>query len=144
MRGKKIEEMKALTAEALRKQGLSIENGTIRSAGIVDIHGLAVVTATVDTDGGTCSLGNLTAGQYTRCDKTIRGTRYGFEAMLWLMAVAGVDRSDNLGGQYIRVAFDEDGMAQCIGHIVKDVWLDFKMLAEGIHAEDNIKTEHIA
>lgn len=137
MRGKKIEEMKALTAEYLRKQGLSIENGTIRSAGITEINGLAVVTAVVDTaDGGTCSLGNLTAGQYIRCDKTIRGTRYGFEAMLWLMAVTGVDRSEDLGGQYIRVAFNKDGMAQCIGHIVKDVWLDFKMLSEGIREED--------
>lgn len=137
MRSKKIEEMKVLTAEALHKQGLTIENGTIRSAGIVEINGLAVVTATIDTaDGGTCSLGNLTAGQFIRCDKTIRGTRYGFEALLWLMAVAGVDRSEDLGGQYIRVAFNEDGMAQCIGHIVKDTWLDFKMLAEGIHEED--------
>lgn len=137
MRSKKIEEMKVLTAEALRKQGLSIENGTIRLAGITEINGLAVVTAVVDAaDGGTCSLGNLTAGQYIRYDKTIRGTRYGFEAMLWLMAVAGVDRSEDLGGQYIRVAFNKDGMAQCIGHIVKDVWLDFKMLSEGIHEED--------
>ena len=137
MRSKKIEEMKALTAEALRQQGLSIENGTIRSAGISEINGLAVVTTTIDTaDGGTCSLGNLTAGQYIRHDKTIRGTRYGFEALLWLMAVTGVDHSEDLGGQYIRVAFDKDGMAKCIGHIVKDVWLDFKMLAEGIHDEE--------
>jgi len=137
MRSEKIEEMKVLTAEALRKQGLTIENGTIRSAGITEINGLAVVTATIDTaDGGICSLGNLTAGQFMRCDKTIRGTRYGFEALLWLMAVAGVDRSEDLGGQYIRVAFNEDGMAQCIGHIVKDTWLDFKMLAEGIREED--------
>lgn len=136
MRSKKIEEMKALTEKYLLKQGLSIENGAIRSAGIAEINGLAVVTATIATaDGGTCSLGNLTAGQYIRCDKTIRGTRYGFEAMLWLMAVAGVDRSEDLGGQYIRVAF-KDGRAQCIGHIVKDVWLDFKMLAEGIHEEE--------
>lgn len=138
MRSKKIEEMKALTAEYLRKQGLSIENGTLRSAGITEVNGLAVVAAIVDTaDGGTCSLGNLTAGQFIRCDKTIRGTRYGFEVMLWLMAVAGIDRSEDLGGQYVRVAFNEDGMAQCIGHIVKDVWLDFKMLAEGIHDEDD-------
>lgn len=140
MRSEKIEEMKVLTAKALREQGLTIENGTIRSAGIAEINGLAVVTTTVDmADGGTCSLGNLTAGQFLRCDKTIRGTRYGFEAMLWLMAVAGVDRSEDLGGQYIRVAFNEDGMAQCIGHIVKDTWLDFKMLADGIHDEAPIK-----
>ena len=137
MRSKKIEELKALTAEALLKKGFTIENGTTREAGITEINGLAVVTTTVDmAGGGTCSLGNLTAGQYIRCDKTIRGTRYGFEALLWLMAVAGVDRSDDLGGQYVRVAFDKDGIARCIGHIVKDVWLDFKLLSEGIHEEE--------
>lgn len=140
MRSKKIEEMKALSAEYLRKQGLSLENGTICSAGIVEINGLAVVSATVNmADGSTCSLGNLTAGQFICHDKTIRGTRYGLEALLWLMAVAGVERSEDLGGQYVRVAFDKDGMAKCIGHIVKDTWLDFKQLAEGIHDEDDHK-----
>lgn len=78
-------------------------------------------------DGGTCTVGDLTAGQFL--DKDIRGTRYGCEAMLWLMAVVGVNHSSEIGGQYVRVAFDKDGHATCIGHIVKNIWLNFKMLA---------------
>lgn len=135
MRSKKIEEMKALTAEALRKQGLTIENGTLREAGLRDANGLAVVFTIVDmAGGGTCTVGDLTAGQFL--DKDIRGTRYGCEAMLWLMAVVGVNHSAKIGGQYVRVAFDKGGHATCIGHIVEDIWLDFKMLAEGIREED--------
>ena len=63
------------------------------------------------------------------------------EALLWLMAVAGVKRSDDLGGQYVRVAFDETGVAQYIGHIVNDIWLDFKVLAKGIKDEEPAKKE---
>lgn len=132
MRSTTIEEMKELTAEILSKRGYIIENGTLRKAGLGDANGLAVVSAIVDmAGGGTCTIGDLTAGQFL--DKDIRGTRYGCEAMLWLMAVAGVSHSSEIGGQYVRVAFDKDGRATCIGHSVKDTWLDFKMLAEGIN-----------
>jgi len=59
--------------------------------------------------------------------------------MLWLMAVVGVSHSSEIGGQYVRVAFNKDGHATCIGHIVEDIWLNFKMLAAGIRAEDDAK-----
>jgi len=138
MRSTAIEEMKELTAEILTKRGYTIENGTLREAGLGDANGLAVVSAIVDmADGGTCTVGDLTAGQFL--DKDIRGTRYGCEAMLWLMAVVGVNHSSEIGGQYVRVAFDKDGRATCIGHIVKNIWLNFKMLAAGIRAEDDVK-----
>ena len=140
MRSAAIEEMKGLTAEILRKRGYTIENGTLRMAGLGDVNGVAVVSAIVDmAGGGACTVGDLTAGQFP--DKQIRGTRYGCEAILWLMAVVGVGHSSDIGGQYVRVAFDKGGHATCIGHIVEDTWLDFKMLAAGIHAEDDMKKE---
>ena len=135
-----IEEMKELTAVILRKRGYTIENGTLRKAGLGDANGLVVVSAIVDmAGGGTCTIGDLTAGQFL--DKDIRGTRYGCEAMLWLMAVVGVSHSSEIRGQYVRVAFDKDGRAAYIGHIVKDIWLNFKTLSAGIRAEDDIKKE---
>ncbi len=138
MRSTTIEEMKELSAEILRKRGYTIENGTLREAGLGDANGIAIVSAIVDmAGGGTCTVGDLTAGQFL--DKQICGTRYGCEAMLWLMAVVGVNHSSEIGGQYVRVAFNKDGHATCIGHIVKDIWLNFKMLAVGIRAEDDAK-----
>lgn len=142
MRSTTIEEMKELSAEILRKRGYTIENGTLRKAGFGDANGIAIVSAIVDmAGGGTCTVGDLTAGQFL--DKQIRGTRYGCEAMLWLMAVVGVNHSSEIGGQYVRVAFNKDGHATCIGHIVEDIWLNFKMLAAGIRAEDGIKEESV-
>lgn len=142
MRSTAIEEMKELTAEILAKRGYTIENGTLREAGLGDANGLAVVPAIVDmAGGGTCTVGDLTAGQFL--DKQIRGTRYGCEAMLWLMAVVGVNHTSKIGGQYVRVAFDKEGHATCIGHIVKNIWLNFKMLAAGIRSEDDVKERDV-
>lgn len=139
-----LEEMKGISAEILRKRGYTIENGIIREAGIRVVDGRAIVSVLIDTAcGGTCSVGNIAAGQFRAECKQFRGTRYGFEALLWIMAATGVDNSSEIGGQYVRVAFDKDGRAACIGHIVQGVWLDFKMLEAGIHAEDDIKKERV-
>lgn len=139
MRHAKIEEMKSITAKQLKAEGYVIENGTFKHAGIDEVNGVAVVSTTiVFDDGGACMLGILSAGQYIPFDKSIRGSRYGSEAMLWLMAVAGVDHSEDLVGRLVRVAFDKDERAKYIGHITKDIWFNFDMLAEGIRSEDDI------
>lgn len=136
-----IEAMKATDVKMLRDAKYTIENGTIEHAGLDEVNGVMVVNATIQFagGGGACSLGGLTCGQFIPFDKTIRGSRFGMEALLWLMAVAGVDHSEGLGGQYVRVAFDETGRARYIGHIVKDIWLDFERLAKGIKGEDTGK-----
>lgn len=140
MRDAKINQMKAIDAAYLTgSEKLTIENGILERAGISEIEGVAIVDAIVKFRGGGCAIGGNTVGQYNRYDKTIRGSRYGLEALLWLMAVAGVDRSDQLGGQYVRVAFDEEGRAKYIGHIYEDTWLSLGMLAEGIKAEDEAR-----
>lgn len=132
-----IEALKATNTAMLRDAKYTIENGTLHKAGIYDVNGVACVEAVVHfPGGGGATLGGLTCGQFNPDYQTFRGTRYGMEALLWLMAVAGVKRSDELGGQYVRVAFDETGKSRYIGHIVKDIWLDFEKLAKGIQDED--------
>jgi hypothetical protein len=137
-----IEALKAINTAMLRDAKYTIENGTLCKAGIYDVNGVACVEAVVHfPGGGGATLGGLTCGQFNPDYLTFRGTRYGMEALLWLMAVAGVERSDDLGGQYVRVAFDEAGKAQYIGHIVRDIWLNFETLAKGLHDEEPAKKE---
>ena len=138
-----IEAMKATDIKMLREAKYTIENGTLRKAGIYDANGVACIEAVVYfAGGGGATLGGLACGQFNPHYKTFRGTRYGMEALLWLMAVAGVERSDDLGGQYVRVAFDETGKARYIGHIIHDIWLDFEKLAIGIRDEEPSKKEN--
>lgn len=136
-----IEAMKATDIKMLREAKYTIENGILSKAGIYGANGVACIEASVHFPdrGGGATLGGLTCGQFNPPYKTFRGTRYGMEALLWLMAVAGVERSDDLGGQYVRVAFDETGKARYIGHIVRDIWLDFERLAKGVSDEEPAK-----
>lgn len=137
-----IEAMKTTDIKMLREAKYTIENGVLNAAGIYDANGVACIEAVVYfPGGGGATLGGLPCGQFNAHYKTFRGTRYGMEALLWLMAVAGVERSDALGGQYVRIAFDETGKAQYIGHIVHDIWLDFKVLVKGIRDEEPAKKE---
>lgn len=136
-----IEAMKSTSTKMLRESKYAIENGTLSKAGIYDANGVACIEAVVHFDGVGVTLGGLTCGQFNPHYKTFRGTHYGMEALLWLMAVAGVERSDELGGQYVRVAFDETGRARYIGHIVQDTWLDFERLAKAIQDEESSKEE---
>lgn len=136
-----IEAMKATDTAMLRDARYTIENGTLSKAGIYNANGVACIEAVVSFPNGGTTLGGLTCGQFNPHYKTFQGSRYGMEALLWLMAIAGVERSDDLGGQYVRVAFDEEGKAQYIGHIVRDIWLDFETLAKGLHDEESAKKE---
>lgn len=125
-----VETMKAIDSGQLRKLGYTIENGTLSEASIGDINGCAVVSATVLFNHGGCTLGGNSCGQFIPSDKQIRGCKFGFECLLWLMAVAGVENSSRLGGQYVRVAFNKDEKAEFIGHIVKDIWFSFEHLRQ--------------
>ena len=136
-----IEAMKATDAKMIRDAKYTIENGTLSKAGIYNVNGVACIEAVVSFSAGGATVGGLTCGTFNPHYKTFQGTRYGMEALLWLMAIAGVEHSADLGGQYVRVAFDEEGKAQYIGHIVDDIWLDFKILAKGLKDEESAKKE---
>ena len=117
------------TAEHLTKLGFHFENGVIESAGIHEMNGVATVSVVIRlASGGHCSLGGYSCGQFIPGNKTIKGSRFGFESLLWLMAIAGVDKSGDLGGQYVRVAMDSNDRASTIGHIFEDRWFSFMAL----------------
>lgn len=125
-----VETMKSIDSAQLRELGYTIENGTLHEASITDVNGCAVVSATVLFDHGGCTMGGNICGQFAPSSKQIRGCKFGFECLLWLMAVAGVENSSKLGGQYVRVAFGKDEKAEFIGHIVKDIWFSFEHLRQ--------------
>ena len=124
------------TLEQLRKEGYRIENGILQDAGFYEVNGVMTVGADVKfSDSGCCRVGGFTCGQYIRqsWNLAIRGSRYGMEAFLWMMAVAGVDNSKDLPHKYVRVAFDPaTDRAKYIGHGVDDLWFSFDDLAEEV------------
>ena len=124
------------TLEQLRKEGYRIENGILQDAGFYEVNGVMTVGADVKfSDSGCCRVGGFTCGQYIRqsWNLAIRGSRYGMEAFLWMMAVAGVDNSKDLTHKYVRVAFDPaTDRAKYIGHGVDDLWFSFDDLAEEV------------
>ena len=126
-----LEIMKKVDAEYLHSKHYTIYNGQLVKASISEINGIAIVEARVDfAKGGSCSLGGKSCGQYNPGHKQVRGCAYGFECLLWLMAVAGVNDSSELGGQYVRVAFDKEDKCSYIGHIYEERWFSFELLAE--------------
>lgn len=116
------------TTQELEKLGFHIENAVLQRAGFSDVNGVICVGATLEFEHSGASFGGYSCGQFNPSYGTIRGTKYGMEAILWFMAVAGVDTSDDLGGQYIRVATKGEGEVVWIGHIVKDIWFNFQDL----------------
>lgn len=125
------------TLEQLRKEGYRIENGILQDAGFYEVNGVMTVGADVKfSDSGCCRVGGFTCGQYIPQGgilAAIRGSRFGMEAFLWMMAVAGVDNSKDLTHKYVRVAFDPaTDRAKYIGHVVDDLWFSFDDLAEEV------------
>lgn len=128
-----LEKMKKIDSEYLHSNHYTIYNGKLVKAGISEINGIATIDARIDfAKGGSCSMGGFSCGQYNPGYKQIRGTAYGLECLLWLMAVTGVNDSSKLGGQYIRVAFDNENKCSYIGHIFEEIWFSFEDLAKGL------------
>lgn len=127
---------KEVSAEYLKSIGYHFENGTLERAEVTDINGVATVNAVIKlSSGGYCSLGGYGCGQYNPQYKSIKGSRFGFESLLWLMAIAGVSSSAELGGQFVRVALDSSDRASFIGHIVEDRWFCFATLCKELGKE---------
>ena len=127
---------KEISEEYLKGIRYHFENGTLEKVEVTDINGVATVNAVIKlSSGGHCSLGGYSCGQYIPHDKSIKGSRFGFESLLWLMAVAGVSSSVELGGQFVRVALDSSDRASFIGHIVEDRWFCFATLCRELDKE---------
>lgn len=123
--------MKLVNTQWLREQGYTLENCTVQRAGIEIMESTATVRVVLSVPGGGCSLGGRSCDRFILFDKAINGSKYGMDAMLWLMAVTGVEHSSEMAGRYVRVAFDAEDCARFVGHIVKDVWLNFDWLVGG-------------
>ena len=117
------------TTKELERRGYKIVNAKLKSAGFHDLNGVVVVSCELEFEAGGGGFGSGGCGYYCPSKLEFRGTSYGMAAMLWIMAVAGVDQSEEVGGQYIRVAIEESkDYFVYIGHIMKDIWFNFQDL----------------
>ena len=61
------------------------------------------------------------------------GTAWGMEYIYSILRAVGVEKWEDLAGKYVRVKYTGDFFDRepyAVGHIIEDVWFDFKELAE--------------
>lgn len=126
--------MKIWTEENLIQNGYEIKNARITR---VDIstrdYASAVLELTLDGDGWGVVYGGYklaTAGTCLRREE-IESNGKGFESILNIMWVIGVDSFSELKGKYVRVATKGWGdSVKIIGNILKDEWFDYEKFFE--------------
>ena len=94
-------------------------------------HGCLTFYITLTGGGWGVSVGGYAIGHgYLGADH-FDACGYGLEAMMRIMNVVGVDRWEDLKGQYIRVKSNGLGSTiHTIGNVLKDEWFDLKEFFE--------------
>lgn len=105
---------------------MEIENAKITSVSIsMADHGCVTFWVTVEGSGWGCSIGGYCIGHgYLGADE-FDGYGKGIEAMARIMDTVGVEKWEDLKGQYCRVESEGwGGTIHKIGNIIKDKWFD--------------------
>ena len=88
-------------------------------------HGCITFWVFIETAEGSCSIGGYCIGHGYVGANDFTGYGEGIEAMARIMNVVGVERWEDLKGQYCRVEPDEStGRILKIGNIIKEKWFD--------------------
>ena len=127
--------MKQWTEKELKEEGYEIKNALITSVDLsTKDHAMADFSIALDGSGWGVCLGGYklaTAGTYLNQDE-IKGWKKGFEAILNIMWVIGVDSLKELEGKYVRVAIKPlSSSVKIIGHITKNKWFDYESFFSG-------------
>lgn len=122
--------MKKWTEKELKEKGYEIKNALITSVDLsTKDHAAADFSIVLDGNGWGVRFGGYklaTAGTYLNQDE-IEGSKKGFEAILNIMWVIGVDSLKELEGKYVRVATKGwRASVKIIGHITKNRWFDYE------------------
>ena len=133
--------MKNYTYEQLTESGYRIENALIKSVDLSMVdHGCLKLAMTLEGGGWGLVYGShcLGKGYVGADDDSFDGSAAGMEYLIRIMDTVGVEKFQDLKGEYVRVATKGWGSSvKIIGNIIHDKWFD----AETFFADkkENIK-----
>lgn len=118
-----------------------IENAKITNVTLsMADHGCLVFGLTMDGDGWFQTFGGWSIGHGYLGADVFEGSENGLECLMRIMDTVGVDRWEELEGQYCRIKC-KNGQIYAIGNIIKDHWFDvedfFKSALEKKKQQEN-------
>ena len=118
---------------------MKVENAKIINVSLtMEDHGCLTFWITVEGAGWGCSIGGYSIGLGYLGAGKFDGYGPGLEAMMRIMDVVGVDKWEDLKGEYVRVKTEGWGSTvTCIGNILKDKWFDLKEFFVTAQTRDN-------
>lgn len=105
-----------------------IENAKITNVSIsMADHGCVTFWVFVEGKGWGCGIGGYCIGHGCLGAKEFDGSGDGIEAMARIMDVVGVEKWEDLTGQYCRIKTEGwGGTVHTIGNLIEDKWFDLK------------------
>ena len=119
--------MKKYTQEQLAEAGYSIENALITNVDLsMADHGCLTLAMTLEGGGWGVVYGGycLGKGYLGADDDFFDGSAAGMEYLIRIMDIVGVEKFQDLRGEYVRVATKRDDPVKIIGNIINDKWFD--------------------
>ena len=119
--------MKKYTQEQLIESGYSIENALITNVDLsMADHGCLTLAMTLEGGGWGVVYGGycLGKGYLGADDDFFDGSAAGMEYLIRIMDTVGVEKFQDLRGEYVRVATKRGDPVKIIGNIIKDKWFD--------------------
>ena len=119
--------MKKYTQEQLIASGYSIENALITNVDLsMADHGCLTLAMTLEGDGWGVVYGGycLGKGYLGADDDFFDGSAAGMEYLIRIMDTVGVEKFQDLRGEYVRVATKRGDPVKIIGNIINDKWFD--------------------
>lgn len=118
--------MKKWTQESLEEVGYKIENAQITSVDLsMADYGCLCIEIGLKGSSWGCTYGGYAIGHgYLGADE-FKGSEDGIEYIMRIMDTVGVEKFNQMKGQYVRVATRKsDRIVKIIGNILKDQWFD--------------------
>lgn len=110
------------------ENNVEIWNAKITNVSLsMEDHGCLTWGLTLDGGGKGCVYGGWVIGTGYLGAKEFKGSAEGIEALMRIMDTVGVEKWEDLKGQYVRVQSTGWGSSiTCIGNLIKDKWFDAK------------------
>lgn len=119
--------MKKYTQEQLTESGYTIKNALITNVDLsMADHGCLELAMTLEGGGWGVVYGGycLGKGYLGADDDFFDGSAAGMEYLIRIMDTVGVEKFQDLRGEYVRVATKRGDPVKIIGNIIKDKWFD--------------------
>lgn len=104
---------------------MEIKNAQIKSTTLgIEDHGIMTFYLHLDYGGSGQGAGGYSLDEWSEIEKKRIGAPSGCELIRSILEIIGVEKWEDLPGQYIRVKADY-GKVYAIGNMLNDNWLDF-------------------